>query len=480
MPHSSGGGSHGGGFHGGGSHGSSGNRISNHYYPGARRYVRHHRNTGVDEYVYARSKPQRANLSAVIIIIVMGVFFVGMTAASIHQDKPRRLNGLYDTPAVHDDANVIKDDDALTETINDYYVLTGICPVVYTVYDEDWDSSRNPNLMHSYADLESLAYFKYTDNFPDEKHFVIVYSVPKESQRLYEQGKIDVPDYSWEAVQGDDTDPIITESMFRRFGNIVQDDLEKGLNPGVAFDDAFKYALENAESKLNPSFGAGILKTISSCIPLLFVSGIFVPMIIMAIKSYKKDRDVEYEEVPLDSDDLVSGTNLGSASVGGYAATSSGYSGSFSESPSKVSKAGSIFGLIFLIPFLIVGVGITVAGLVTFRSSGGGFSGIYFIVFGIIWSAISFYTFFKMVKSLIKGNKKADVTPLTAEYPKAEYPKAEYPDVSSTSQAGQPFKPFQASQPSEPEFDPAFFQPAKSNIEDDDEDYKRMKRKGYE
>ena len=31
-----------------------------------------------------------------------------------------------------------------------------------------------------------------------------------------------------------------------------------------------------------------------------------------------------------------------------------------------------------------------------------------------------------------------------------------------------------------PEFDPVFFNDAKSSIEDDDEDYKRMKRQGFE
>lgn len=106
-------------------------------------------------------------------------------------------------------------------------------------------------------------------------------------------------------------------------------------------------------------------------------------------------------------------------------------------------------------------------------------TGVYFIIFGLVWSLISFTMFFQMLKGLIKDKNKADGTPLTAEYPKAEYPKAEYPkaeypDVSSVSQSGQPF------QASQPEFDPAFFQSAKSDIEDDDEDYKRMKRKGYE
>ena len=72
MPHSSGGGSHGGGFHGGGSHGgSSGNRVSTHYFAGARRYRKHHRRTGVDEYVYATAKPSKVRLSSVILVGIM-------------------------------------------------------------------------------------------------------------------------------------------------------------------------------------------------------------------------------------------------------------------------------------------------------------------------------------------------------------------------------------------------------------------------
>ena len=475
MPHSSGGGSHGGGFHGGGSSGGSSNRVSNHYYPGARRYIRHHRNTGVDEYVYARTMPQRSGLSGIIIIIVMALFFLGVTSMVIFQDKPRRLNGLYDSPKVYDDANVIEDDDALTEKIEEYYVLTGICPVIYTVNDEEWNFRYNENLTHSYNDLESYAFFKYTDNFPDEKHFVIVYSVPKQSQRLYEQGQIAVPDYSWEAGQGDDTDLIITETMFERFGKTVQEDLEKGAGPGVAFEDAFEYAVKNADSKLNPTLGTSFLRVLTSSFPMLFSMGIFIPMIIMSVKAYKRDRNVEYEEVPLDVNDVAESPSIGGVPVNGY-------SKSFSESTEKISKFGSIFSIVFIIPFLVAGVGITVTGLVTLGSANDTMMGIFTIIFGVVWSIISFTVFFQAVKGLIKGKKKADVTPLTAEYPKAEYPKAEYPkadypDISGTSQTNQPAQPFQ---PSEPEFDPAFFQSAKSDIEDDDEDYKRMKRRGYE
>ena len=471
MPHSSGGGSHGGGSHGGGSHGSSGPRVSRSYYPGARRYLRHHRNSGLDEYVYASSMPRKANLSSIIILVIMFGFFAFFIGMSVFNDRPKRLNGLYDNPAVHDDINVIKDDEALAQKLKDYYVLTGICPVVYTVYDEQW-SSRNPSLDVVYEDLETYAYFKYVDNFSDEKHFVIVYSVPIEGQELYEQGKIDVPDYSWEAIQGDDTDPIITESMFARFSNLVQDHLENGEDPGEAFEAAFDYALQNAESKLNPSAGSWIVSSLSSMFPLLFVAGIFIPMIVISIKNYKKDKDVEYTEVPLDGTEGVSGTGVGGPSISGYAATSSGYSRSFNETTSTVSKVGSIFSIIFMITFLITGVGITVVGLAAFNKADSNM-GIFFIGFGVLWSVMSFYMFFRTIKNLIKSKNKAEVTPLTAEYPKAEYPKAEYPNAEYPSAPAQP-------QQTQAEFDPQFFQPAKSNIEDDDEEYKRMKRKGYE
>jgi hypothetical protein len=44
-----------------------------------------------------------------------------------------------------------------------------------------------------------------------------------------------------------------------------------------------------------------------------------------------------------------------------------------------------------------------------------------------------------------------------------------------------PAPPVMSSQPEiKQEFDPQFFQPAKSSIEEDDEDYKRMKRQGFE
>ena len=489
MPHSSGGGSHGGGFHGGGSHGGgSSNRVSSHYFYGARRYRRHHRHTGQDEYVYADSRPQKTTLSSVIIIFIVGLVFFGAVGFGTRSEMPHKLNGLYGTPAIYDYADQIKDEDTLNEKIDDYYVLTGICPVIYTVYDEDW-SDRNPNLSTVYENLETYAYCTYVDNFSDEQHFVIVYSISRRDAERLSQGRITVPDYSWEACQGDDTDPIITEAMFKRFGHLVQDDLENGNDPGVAFETAFEYAKKDAESKLNPGSPSRIISFIRSLMPLMFTAAIIVPMLVITIKRYIKDRDVEYEEVPFDGSEPISSgsSGLSGVSAGGYAESSSGYSRSYSASASTASKVGAIIGLVFMIPFLITGVGLIIGGIVLLSNVDQGVGG-FMLIFGIIWSALSALMFFKTLSALFKAKSRDVTAPLTAEYPKAEYPKADYPDASPFADndpvssftppqdTASPFVPLK----DQTEFDPCFFEPAKSNIEDDDEDYKRMKRKGYE
>jgi hypothetical protein len=85
-----------------------------------------------------------------------------------------------------------------------------------------------------------------------------------------------------------------------------------------------------------------------------------------------------------------------------------------------------------------------------------GENGIFFILFGAAWTIILFST---IVKTFFMKEKTKDTDPITAGYPKTESSKTVY---------------------QKPEFDPVFFNDSKSNIEDDDEDYKRMKRQGFE
>ena len=140
--------------------------------------------------------------------------------------------------------NVIADDESLVDTLKDYQELTGICPVIYTAVHEDWKDD--------YDSLEDYSFYTYTSNFKDEAHFVIVYSVPVSDLEYIGQEPGFVPDFKWEATQGDDTDPIITESYFKKFADKVQDGLESGEDAGVAFDEAFKFAYKKAENQLDP------------------------------------------------------------------------------------------------------------------------------------------------------------------------------------------------------------------------------------
>ena len=487
MPHSSGGGSHGGGSHGGGSHGShggsSGTRISNHYFYGARCYRRHYRyGNRADEYIYANRKPGKTTLGGTVVICLMAVFFLFMGFSSIAQDMPKKLKPVYiDKPAVHDEFELIDNDDELVNTLKNYQDVTGICPVIYTTFDEIWNNQ--------YADLESYAYEMYVDNFTDEQHFVIVYSVPMEQAIALNNGTITVPDYSWEAIQGDDTDPIITTTLFRVFADRVQDKLESGANPGEAFNFAFTKATNDAESMVKPGGGSWMLKMGSSLMPILIIAGIFIPMIIFSIKNYLKFRGAEYEEVPIDHDPesgaryvsvteshmTGSAANAQGVPMGAYAGSSSSDGDQSTQTISDLQKGGtivgSILGFVFLTPFYIAGIGMIIGGIVMISKGQGPEFGYYLLGFGVVWSGILVATTIGLTRNLTKLKKKD--APEKVSYPTTEYAQPVYSQPETQTQPQTPVQ-------EQPEFDQQFFSQQKSNYEEDDEDYKRMKRRGFE
>ena len=482
MPHSSGGGSHGGGSHGGGSHGSSsGTRISNHYFYGARCYRRHYRDgRREDEYVYSNRTPGRTTLAGTVIICAIAVFFLFAMGSSVAKDLPKKLKPVYiDKPAVHDEYDLIDNDDELVSTLKEYQNVTGICPVIYTTFDEIWQNE--------YADLESYAYDVYVNEFSDEQHFVIVYSVPVGQAIRLANGN--VPDYSWEAIQGDETDPIITSMLFKVFADRVQDKLESGANPGEAFNFAFTKAISDAESIVKPGGTSWMLKLASAMMPMLVISGIFIPMIIFSIKNYIKFRGAEYEEVPIDYDP-ESGTKYVSVNessaqssddpqnitMGAFASSSSGngdagHMASVStDARSTGSAVASIFTFVFLIPFYLVGFGCIIGGVVMISHGMGPEMGYYILGFGVVWTVLLFAITMSFIKNLLKIKKKED-TPEPVSYPTTEYPQPVYSQQPETKQ--------EANQ-NQTEFDPQFFAQQKSNYEDDDDEYKRMKKRGFE
>ena len=208
-----------------------------------------------------------------------------------------------------------------------------------------------------------------------------------------------------------------------------------------------------------------ILKTF---FPLILVLGFFALFLFVMIKQYIKDKNIEYTQVPLDEEDRSS-----QSGPADQIASATG-----TEKPTKALK---VLYAVIMIPFLLVGFGMIMAGITSVNDSNGE-NGIFFILFGAAWTIILFST---IVKTFFMKEKNKDTDPITAGYPKTEspktvYPKSEYPDdkPADTPEVKSPFVPLPSSQ--KPEFDPVFFNDSKSDIEDDDEDYKRMKRQGFE
>ena len=475
MPHSSGGGSHGGGSHGG-SHGGSSNHISHHYFPGARRFRRHYTDGRADEYIYASRMPAKTTKSSVVLICIIAAFFLFCGTFGIVGDMPRKLKTKYkDAPRVYDEYELIADDKSLEKVMNDFCDVTGICPVIITTYDELWNREwTDGNTTYAYADLEAYTYDMYVKSFSDEQHFVIVYSVPMDQAIMLYNGEKFVPDYQWEACQGDETDPIITDSFFRRFANNVQDKLEAGEDPGEAFEFAFKKATAEAESNLNPSAAVWLLRLAGSLVPMLIVCGIFVPIIIMTVKNYKKDKNSSYEEVPVDYEAASAGTPpVSGMGISGFSSSSDG---SHHEAHYDFAKGGfklsSVISIVVLVPFFLTGLGTMIGGFVMLKNGIDSQGGYFMIGFGAIWTALVVVMFCTIFKNLAKLRKKEN-EPENISYPTSEYPQPVMPGQDPVN--GTPAQPVNNT-----EFDPQFFSSSSSNYEQDDEDYKRMKRQGFE
>lgn len=443
MPHSSGGGSHGGGSHGG-SHGGSSGRTSHHYFPGARRYRRHHPN-GTDEYFYSNRTPQKTTLASIVVVGVFGAFFVLMFGVTSLASRPHQLKENYSRPShyVNDSIDVIEDEKELEDALEEFNDLTGICPVIYTYYEEDCKGSSS---------LEDYTMSEYTGNFHDERHFVIVYTIPEDQAEMAAEGNGFIPDYAWEAVQGDDTDPILTESVFMDFADYVQEKLEDGKDPGEAFTGGFEKVLTpRAEKKLN-----GSSFSVLSLMPVVFIILFFSIPLYSMIKTYRRDKDAVIEEVPLSEDDIASGAGISSTSIGAGA------------DPSKlknVGMVGSVISALIILPFVLVGIATIAGGAVAVKQNVD--SGLFILGFGILWTAISLIIFVSIIRTFRKVMMQKD-TPLTAEYPVSKPVTSEYPEMQQPAADLNRFDDFDMPQSTS------------SYTREEDEEYERMRRKGYE
>lgn len=427
MPHVSGGGSSGGGFHGGFSgrgfrNISSGNKLySNQWFAGSRIYLKHYGDGRSDEYVYANLMPRKTGLAPVIVLSLLGALFLPMMGRSVYEVCPKKIvPAETDMPKVYDGINVIENDDALEQTLTEYQDLTGICPVVYTVYKESYDDL-----------LTNYTMTLYRNSFKDEHHFVIVYSVSEADTVLVQEGKLDRPYFNWAAIQGDDTDPYITKEMFNTFGGMIQEGFEKGDDPGVVLNSAFRFAIEDAKNGGAKRF-TGVLVAF---LPIVAVGAIFILILTILFRRYLKDNQAVYVEVSKDS--------IPADIEGGY---SGNHSVKSSNNPAaniitvkKTPKIARAIGILISLPFVLAGISASVIGILMLANPANDKGiAIQITICGIFTLIMSLLLLISFVSSLIRAGKTEDKI------------------IEDNKRK------------------------AKEKVSSDDEDYKRMKSKGFE
>lgn len=291
MAHRSGGGSHSGGHHSSSHHSghggrSSGPRYSKRPFPNARRF-RYYDRHGRENYIYCSDVPRKSSIFALIVNLIFFIPFIGAGLITlvfflISFLPPHSLEPVFDQTDVHiiDEAGVIDNEVSLEDALQEFEDLTGISPYVMTVYDSEW--------IRYFDNLSDYAYSMYLNTFSDEQHFLVVYSEPENAEEL------DFVNWSWEAIQGDETDRILTEDHFDKFSSDLHDDLLRdSVSVGEAFENAFKNSLTYMmKGDRGESASIGIFS--------LFWNFFIGIAIFSLINDFIKGRR-EYQEVPYEN-----------------------------------------------------------------------------------------------------------------------------------------------------------------------------------
>ncbi len=252
MPHGSGGGSHSGGSHGSRSHSSS--HRSSYRPPRPPRPPRYHHNYYNTSY-YGHSYPpppppsspplQPQDLGSTIVGVILslpflaiGCFLIYMALQSFFPCTPLKMDYETHNICIEDNARILDKDTAdmaqLNANLKSFKDKTGIEPYIITVYDSEWQDK--------YDNLGNYAYDLYVNRFSDEKHFLIVYSEPENADELL------FVNWSWEGMQGNETDSIITAEKLDRFREDLQEYLTRSTVTttqafGRTFENSLKYIM---------------------------------------------------------------------------------------------------------------------------------------------------------------------------------------------------------------------------------------------
>ena len=302
MPHSSGGGSHSGGSHhsshsGSGSGGHSSHPVYDHYVPGTNRYV-YYKNKR-PHYYYSDRVYRNTNNANIPFMIFFMVFWATVSIPFylniVH--IPKKVVTDYNTSIVIEDTIDVltsAEEDDLYRKFTEFQEKSGVTPALVTVSNSEWQGYYN--------DLERYAYDRYVNLFPDEKHWLIVYSTDDGSsiynagneigKGVKRTGNTSFEGWYFEGMQGDLTDNILTSDLTNEFDDRVTRNLtaRSRYTVGEAFSEGFTY------------INANCMKTTFHLEILLFMlihsgMGIGIPLfLIMQTLKTKYDPDTILKE----------------------------------------------------------------------------------------------------------------------------------------------------------------------------------------
>ena len=292
MPHVSGG-----GFLGGG--GFNANNIGNvirgtKYYYGDSGNRIEDPNDGSDRYLgkSTLAKAKKAFVRSMVITAVLAIVLTVFLMIAFPLSAEKLAASENAKPLICDNADIIANEEKLLETLNEYHTLTGITPVIYTVYEEEWKTGDTSN-------FSEYTMEKYSDTASDETYFVIVYSVPKDEAGAAANGGIKNVTNKIRTVQGDLTYPILRAPTQWKFNGVLKFSSLTGANPGDALEKAFRFAISNAENKLDHSTGSKILTLLDNT-PLMIAWIVFLVIFIVIIRKYVKERKAGCEQLRSD------------------------------------------------------------------------------------------------------------------------------------------------------------------------------------
>lgn len=294
MPHSSGGGSHGGGSHGGGGHhgrsGGGGIRVARKHFPGAKRYMYYHHGTPC--YIYSSKPIPYQSVGSFVLqmiflvpFVFLGLYLLVMGVFLMFPPRPLVMTAAYEQYHIEDTLDVIDNESELEAVLQEFQSETGICPYIVTVDTSIWKNK--------FPSLEKYAYDTYLRKFSDEKHFLIVYSAPVNSDPEH------AGDWKWEGMQGNSTDPILTERNMEKFNRRLNNSLESGTPVGTALCETFDESLDYL-MKAGDNIADGLIFIAIAVFWLL----IFAFVIVKTIKEFLLSRKNPIE-VPMDDDKTV-------------------------------------------------------------------------------------------------------------------------------------------------------------------------------